>query len=269
MYFNVSDEDKNKSGVYRIYNFKNGRSYYGSAKEFNTRFDQHFYYLSKLKHSNKFLKRDFIKTGAEYFVFEILEITSIEERKTMEQMYLDEYWDKQKMCYNIRKKVVFEEKSCNSYTPEETLEKQLKYSSIRREAFFKNCHSAESYEKNGDARAKTFLFINPSGDVISITNLRKFCLNNDLVLTNMSCLYYGKTPSCKGWRKYDESLIGIPYVSQKGNIRKNFKIKNPQGEIFEATNIKDFCLLHGISPGNISGVLCGRRKHHRGWTRAD
>lgn len=93
---------KNKSGIYKIINIINNRIYVGSAKNFYTRYCNHFYLLKKNKHFNKFLQNDFNKTGFEYFNFELIEITQINNLINTEQKYLNEYYDEQNICYNIR-----------------------------------------------------------------------------------------------------------------------------------------------------------------------
>ena len=93
------------AGVYRFTNILNGRTYYGSAKEFKVRWKGHEKSLLAKKHSNKFLQSDFNKCGSEAFVFEVLEVVdgTKEDRLAREQIYLDMYHDNTRQCYNIRK----------------------------------------------------------------------------------------------------------------------------------------------------------------------
>lgn len=90
-------------GVYKITNKTNGRTYYGSAKCFQVRWAQHEYSLVSGKHSNKFLQADFNKCSAASFLFEVLEVVegTKEDRLLKEEVYLKQYFDNGKQCYNL------------------------------------------------------------------------------------------------------------------------------------------------------------------------
>lgn len=94
----------NASGIYQIRNKSNGRLYIGSAKEFKARYKQHTTSLTKGTHHNKFLQGDFNKCGSDAFVFEVLEVTqgTIVERRTLEETYLNKFFDKCNNCYNVK-----------------------------------------------------------------------------------------------------------------------------------------------------------------------
>lgn len=104
-----------KSGIYKLTNITNDRIYIGSCKEFKARWSQHEKSLQTSKHTNTFLLNDFNKCGTEAFVFEVLEVVegTKEERLAREQFYIDQLYDKQKQCYNIRKEAVSREGSRN------------------------------------------------------------------------------------------------------------------------------------------------------------
>lgn len=57
------------SGVYKIVNELNGKSYIGSSVNVSNRCGQHFRFLKKGKHPNRHLQRAFIKHGCENFSF--------------------------------------------------------------------------------------------------------------------------------------------------------------------------------------------------------
>ena len=50
------------------------------------------------------------------------------------------------------------------------------------------------------ARAKSYTFIGPNGDVVDIYNLNKFCKDNNLTQSAMSAVSNGKAKQHKGWR---------------------------------------------------------------------
>lgn len=76
-------------GIYKITNTINGKIYIGSSKNIEKRWDQHKNKLNFNKHCNPHLQYSWNKYGKEYFIFEIIKITSEELRLTEEQYYLD------------------------------------------------------------------------------------------------------------------------------------------------------------------------------------
>jgi group I intron endonuclease len=80
-----------KSGIYRIKNLINEKSYIGSALNINRRFSRHKNDLSKNKHHNVHLQASYNKHGKANFQFLILELCEIEELIKREQFYIDKY----------------------------------------------------------------------------------------------------------------------------------------------------------------------------------
>ena len=48
---------------------------------------------------------------------------------------------------------------------------------------------------------------------------------------------------------------------------KSFTAISPLGEIFEFTNLSDFCKNHNLHPSHLQEVIKDKRLHHKGWTR--
>ena len=96
------------AGVYCIFNTVNERIYFGSAKRFYRRFAGHEVSLRNGRHANRFLQADFDKCGANAFVFIVLEVIDgeREQRLAREQVYLAEWYDSGKRCYNLRRDAV-------------------------------------------------------------------------------------------------------------------------------------------------------------------
>jgi hypothetical protein len=54
-------------------------------------------------------------------------------------------------------------------------------------------------------------------------------------------------------------------------VEKNNKIwiiKDPEGKIHTTNNLKYFCNLNNLTDSAMHYVISGKRKHHKGWTRA-
>lgn len=64
-----------------------------------------------------------------------------------------------------------------------------------------------------------------------------------------------------------ENCTWVTLKEQASNrtTNKQFKAISPKGEVFFASNQKEFALAHGLSPQNINNCLHGRRKSHKGW----
>jgi group I intron endonuclease len=102
------------SGIYKIVNKINGKSYYGSSIDFDERWTNHKRQLNTNKHKNNHLQRSYNKYGIDNFIFLIIEYvekplnyTNNEFMKYLqteyEQDYLDIYWDSGINCFNNRK----------------------------------------------------------------------------------------------------------------------------------------------------------------------
>jgi hypothetical protein len=55
---------------------------------------------------------------------------------------------------------------------------------------------------NVTSHQKCYKFVSPNGNIVDICNLRKFCLENKLSNSHMSCVNKGTELQHKGWKKY-------------------------------------------------------------------
>lgn len=73
------------SGIYRIRNLRNGKSYVGQAAlTFEKRFKEHRHYLRYGKHHSKYLQRSWDQHGEQAFAFEVIE-EILRGQKTVEE----------------------------------------------------------------------------------------------------------------------------------------------------------------------------------------
>lgn len=132
-----------KSGIYKIINTHTNRVYIGSASRFDTRWKYgHVSSLRKKKHQNKFLQADFDKCQEalggtddflEFYIIQLMDGSSKEERKVTEQVWIDKYFDGGKFCYNLKKNASVSRENVPSKNPEET-RKKLSAAGIKRMA---------------------------------------------------------------------------------------------------------------------------------------
>lgn len=85
MIYEIPNKFNNRSGVYKITNSVDGKIYIGSAIRFRERYRKHCSSLRRGTHYNNHLKSAVNKYGLENFKFELIEITSLEDRKVREQ----------------------------------------------------------------------------------------------------------------------------------------------------------------------------------------
>jgi hypothetical protein len=138
-----------------------------------------------------------------------------------------------------------------------------------RKKIFQNDNSVMLEQKSDHHSAKHFSFIDPNGNVVIVFNLEKFCRENGLSGGWMSKVAKNSIPSYYGWRPFKKELIGVVYTSNRKHNQKTFKIKSPEGKIYEATNIKEFCIKHNLCKENLAAVIRGVRNNHKGWTRVE
>lgn len=96
----ILKENKGKSGVYRLVNIENGKSYVGSSTDLGKRFQGYFdinYLAREIKKNKSRIYRSLLKYGYSNFILEILEYCAVEKTIEREQYYLDLF----KPDYNI------------------------------------------------------------------------------------------------------------------------------------------------------------------------
>jgi group I intron endonuclease len=86
----------------------------------------------------------------------------------------------------------------------ETREKISKKSKGRQTWLGKNL-TEEHKEKLSKTKEKTWTVESPTGEVMTIINMRKFCLSNNLHSSAMSRVLHGKQSHHKGWKAYETS----------------------------------------------------------------
>lgn len=100
----------------------------------------------------------------------------------------------------------------------------------------------KGFKKDPDRKnlsIKEYKFISPDNEIVSITNLRKFCKENKIEPRCMYNVHTENILSYKGWRKYTETKI-----KRRGAIKR---ILNPLGEeIITRESLEEFCILNNI-----------------------
>ncbi len=255
------------AGIYKIINQANNRIYIGSSCDIENRITSHIRDLKKQKHVNPYMQNDFNKTGGQFKGFIIEEIKEETERLDRETLLINEIYDNQNNCYNIKKtafdtgsrhkKICTEERRKQSSEIMKNLWKSEEFA-----AKVKASHLTDQWKKNNKkaARASNAKYYNVwlvrddgTEEFIS-NNLMDFCQKYNISSTATYDLINGFYKQAKGWQlKTTEKIV--------------IKVKNKEGEIFTLprTYFK-FCKDHNMDNSGFSKMLRGKKESYKGWS---
>lgn len=203
----------NESGVYVIINLINGKYYVGSSVDIKVRLKNHLFCLTKNKHHNKHLQNDWNYFGQDKFTVKVVSIGDDFLKKEQELLF------DRTNSYNI-------------------------------------CNVVGETNPN----VKIFKgFISPEGKNVDVTNLSKFCRDNNLSFTTMLRMSQGKRCSSNGWTHINASHKKVEAVkTYEGFI-------NPSGEEVTIYNLRKFCYDNNLLQSKMWMVYNGKRLQHKGW----
>ncbi|MBC8548943.1 MAG: GIY-YIG nuclease family protein [Candidatus Brocadiales bacterium] len=215
------------SGVYQIRNLCNDKVYVGSSKDLTKRKREHFRMLRNGTHSNSHLQNSYNKYGRENFEFSIMEKTA--NLLEVEQSYLDTINNKYNIC-------------------------TIAGSTLGWDA-----------PKGEDNKlSESYRVISPDGAVVRFIGLHNFCRKHSLDKGAMNRVLRGITAHCKGWRKYDTTIVGTAKLPK---FSTNYKFRSPDGEIFETNNLGGFSKLHALDNAAMHRTWQQKQTNHKGWTK--
>lgn len=193
----------------------------GASNNVLLRWNRHRHELRCGVHSSEKLQNLWDKYGEESFLFEIQEEVShgLKDREnywigkinsTINSIRSSNAYDtsakkarvrkppKTTMCPEKRAKMTERMRRTISLTSDKILEERKRKLS---ESHKGKTPTEEQKIKIAIALAGKYRFISPSGDVIDIFNMRKFCRENDLNAAIMNRVWNGHRKSHKGWRR--------------------------------------------------------------------
>ncbi|MCK5020670.1 MAG: hypothetical protein KAS32_26860 [Candidatus Peribacteraceae bacterium] len=118
-------------------------------------------------------------------------------------------------------------------------------------------------QSNGNP--KTYIVIGKDQIEQTITNLSKFCYDNDLVYGEMQKVHRGLIDNHEGWKCYE---IGKKEETETkwDNLNKpSFEVISPEGNSFKIKSLKTFCEEEGLNYKSMSAIASGRQKTTQGW----
>jgi group I intron endonuclease len=280
-------------GIYKISNIINGRIYIGSTKCFDRRSKNHKYLLDNNKHKNKFLQSDYIKSGGENFIFEIMEFVDRFDKNLLfstEQKYLNKFYDNQLNCYNFEPFAKYsrngiKNKICrHGYIhSEETKEKRKRSLKI---AWQDNNYLKENASKNAlnkwNGYSADIIVSNiKTGESIKILgSVRSFCLERNIKYKSFNQMLNGRTkysfdwfigdvpPEYKSKNKKRKPISAEHKEKISKGKYKNYAITNKNGvKIILINNVKkhahelkiNYKSLLRVLRGEIKETSCGWR----------
>lgn len=119
----------------------------------------------------------------------------------------------------------------------------------------------ENVEK---AKSEVYTFCNPEGEVITVFNLRRFCLENDLNQSAMSNVVNG-SKYCVSHKGY--TRVGADKSRSEKYAPKIRAFVSPDGENIVVRDLVAFCKENGLSIQGMRGVWLGVQVKHKKWTK--
>ena len=207
--------------------------------------------------------------------------------------YKDKILQKKKEYYeNNKEKLLAKEKARRS-TPEGKAKKAAMDKRYREEVIYKDPVKLEALRKKNREFAykklreqgkpkreecgRKFKVVSPEGEVYEGINCKPFAEEHGLPPTSFTAMCRGELNFCNGWTRYGwEVPKGYRIVKFKGGYRLDkinkvskksysFKMIDPQGNIHEGFNQREFAEKHGLNYKYVNKVLLGKKDHTEGW----
>lgn len=223
----------NQSGIYRIYNKRNGKFYIGSTSNFRKRMREHLSCLRKNTHINNHLQHAFNKHGEESFSFEIFErVEDLNDLLSVEQKVIDDLKPYEaNVGYNISR-------CATSYR-----------------AYGEDNHH-HGIPKSDEQKRKTSQAL--KGHIHSEVTKKKISKAVKGKNTGRNHWSYGKARSKQHRENHAASMKGKHSGSKNPSARKVLQLTT-QGEVVQVFDtMKEAQISTGASSGNI--VACCKRK---------
>lgn len=271
-----------RGGIYKILNTQNGRFYYGSAKEFKSRWKIHLKNLRGGRHSNRFLQADFNKCGESVFEFHVVKVVPGDRkaRTAVEDGYLKEHHDNQQQCYNFAKTADSLPRSVFSKDPEVTKKllseagkaawadpeirakrmKTMRSKEFRKKQSDKQKEVSQNPKYGNSAAAHKKRYADPKHREKHSQALKEAWANDNGSRREAASKVAKKV--------YTANKKKLERAKVKAKSKYHGKTRSPDGEMLNVYNLDGFCRKHGIkSSGNFWNMMHGRTKSCEGWTK--
>lgn len=226
------------AGIYWIVNTGNGKMYIGSAVDIQVRMHLHKRALLRNVHHNRKLQHAWNKHGADVFEASVLERVDDPALLIAREQYWFDLVNPVKNGYNI---APVAGSNLGMVVSEEA---RLKASLTK------------SRSHPG--------FISPNGEMVTIRNMRSFCMEHGLTQNVMYMLAQGRATSHKGWTHVNAKRKDREWI----NTYEGFI--DPDGKpVPPITNLEQFSRDRGLDPSSMAKLAGGRIPSHLGWTHVN
>jgi len=260
------------SGIYRIINKINNKSYVGSSTDIQDRWWKHRKMLKNNNHSNPHLQASYNKYSSVVFDFEILQsmpgatTKELQEKELSWMLFLNVHNNKNG--YNINgvegykigfkhteetKKKISESVKNRTYTEEQLENLRNNLSKIINNPETKRKISESKKGKLLTKEHKRKISESKKGKLLTEEHKRKVGDGNR-----------GKIISEDTREKQKISILNNKEFMNK--LIKKWIIINPDGEEYKIENLSQFCRDNQLRDGCMSLVAQGKRKSHKGWS---
>ena len=258
----IDKKDRMKSGIYKITNAIDGKVYIGQTVCFVRRAQLHKSQLQRNKHGNHKLQNAVNKYGIDRFLFEIIAVCDIHDLDRQETEYLAQYIHNKKACYNHD--LTPKRTSLEKVNLSDAIKRSWENSSERRKKTAENMiktkiNNPQMYEN----LKKTRRYIDPTGQIHVVNDLKTFCESHDLSYEVMRKMSKGSYISHKGWKSGDIQKEEKEDRESKTTV---YRFMNPDGVIIETKNIAKLAEETKSDRTRFFRLINGRIKIYKGWT---
>lgn len=246
----ISEELRNKSGIYRIH-FGSGNFYVGSSAYLEKRLRSHLSELRRGTHHSPALQRAFNKYGEDRMLIEVIEWVEPVKEKLLER---EQYWINALNCYP---------RGYNACpTAGSPLGRKASEVTRRLQSKLHKGVPKQGKKAKGEANidALEYCFVNPQGEIVKGRNLSLLCETHGLYYSSMIRLISGEQIRHRGW------TVPNAREDKLKTAQLKYRLQSPDGQVHEGVNVKQFAEKMGLTPEGLRRVIAGRISSHKGWT---
>lgn len=123
--------------------------------------------------------------------------------------------------------------------------------------------SDETYREIKDNNRTSFTLRTPTGEIIVVHGLNRFCNDNNLTSSCLSRVINGLVQFHRG---YSCPLHDEKFKDSVASQQKRFTIREPSGEIVDVVGISQYCRKYNLDTGSMSKVIKGTLRHYKSYT---
>ena len=127
---------------------------------------------------------------------------------------------------------------------------------------------------------RKFKVVSPEGKVYEGIKCQQFAKEHGLISSSFTAMCRGELNFCNGWTRYGWEIpegyrvvkikdgYRLDKINKVSKTQYSFKMVDPQGNIHEGFNQREFAEKHGLNYKYINKVLLGQKKTcHGGWKK--